>query len=257
MDMSEALHQRAREILRLIHDLRGEMGLREALDTVIERYVEHEEHPEMKRFSEVIALARRQAVLQVQLDDDREMLHHGHLNHEELVVRGHHYQVLRHQACSYNHLLRNVIQDSGQYLTYRELMEWLTTASQGRHEWARAEVKGALSEIALHAALQGMPEIRDLRYATLEEDLAGYDFVAEWQGKLLTLDAKTGHYWPLSERKHGHRHLEISVPSEVVREFRVTRKGLDSIRRQVRQALYRGSEGYHHVEHAGLRPVRV
>jgi len=247
--------RRADEILSLVSQLRGELGLTEAINVTIDRYVDGEQHPELKRFGEVLALGRRQALLQQRLDDDREQLHHGHLNHEELVSTGHHYEMLRHEACRYNHLLRGVIEESGQYFGRDELMGWLVQASQGRHDWAKAEVTGSVSEVALHAALQGLPELRGLRYASLEEDLVGYDFVAEWQGKLLTVDAKSGLYRPLSERKHGHRHLEISVPREAVKDFRVTRRGLDLLRHEVRQALHYNMPSAVHASHHHFRPA--
>src|SRR6185312_1326197 len=213
---------RADEILALMAHLRGELGLAEAINVTIERFVDDEPHPEMRRFGEVIALARRQAVLQERLDDDRSDLHSGALNHEQRVSVGRNYETLRHEACRYNHLLRGMIESCGHYFSREQLMRWLTSASQGRSQWARGEVTGAVSELALHAALQGLPELRDLRYATMEEDLAGYDFVASWHGKLLTVDAKTGVYAPLTQSKHGHKHLEISVPREAVKEFWVT-----------------------------------
>jgi hypothetical protein len=249
--------QRAQDILRLVGDLRGELGLAEAINVVIDRYVDDETHPELRRLGEVLGLARRQALIQQRLDDDREGLHSGRLSHDELVSTGQHYETLRHEACLYNHVLRGLIESSGQHFSRDELMSWLTTASQGRAAWAKGEVTGAVSEIALHAALQGMPELRELRYATLEEDLAGYDFVAQWQGKLLTLDAKTGFYQPLSERIHGHRHLEISVPHEAVRDFRVTRRGLDLLRHEVRQALHRSAGVEEHAPHGHFRAVHA
>src|SRR5476649_2082458 len=93
MELSEgAFVGRAREILALIQDLRGELGLPEALRVVVDRYVHEEAHPELKRFGEVVVLARRQALLQQQLDEDREQLHHGHLDHEGRVSTGHHYE---------------------------------------------------------------------------------------------------------------------------------------------------------------------
>jgi len=48
----------------------------------------------------------------------------------------------------------------------------------------------------------------NVRHGTVDEDLKGYDFLAFYEGQLVTLDAKTGLYRPLTERKHGHRHLE-------------------------------------------------
>lgn len=229
--------RRAQDVLRLITDLRQEMGLKAAIDAVSERFVDNEPHPELRRLGEILALARRQAVIQGQLDEDREELHHGHLNHEERTSRGHHYEMLRHQACTYNHLLRGFIEACGHYTTHHELMDWLTAASLGRAEWAQAEIRGSVSEIALHAALQGMPEIQGLRYASVEEDLIGYDFVGVWEGSLLTVDAKTGFYQPLLERKHGHRHLEISVPREVIKDLQVNHRGLALLRNEVRQVL--------------------
>jgi len=230
--------RRAEEIVGTIGRLRGELGLNEAVRVALEQFADAEPHAELKRFGAMVALARQQAMIQQQLDDDREQLHHGHLGHEQLSVLGHHYEMLRRSACDYNHELRGVIESCGHYFTRDELMDWLASASQGRREWARAEITGAVSEIALHAALQGLPELRGLRYATLAEDLAGFDFVATWDGQLVTIDAKTGLYRPLSERKHGHKHLEVSVPREAVEGFRVTRRGLNLLRHEVRQALY-------------------
>src|ERR1019366_1120931 len=156
-----------------------------------------------------------QALIQQLLDMDREALHHRSLSHDERVFTGHHYGMLRQPGRCCKSIVRGFIESCSQYFTRDELMEWLTRASLGREVWARGEVTGAVSEVALHAALQGLPEIRNLRYASVEEDLVGYDFVGMWQGKLLTIDAKTGRYLPLSETKHGHRHLEISVPREM------------------------------------------
>jgi hypothetical protein len=254
---SDSFARRAEEILGLMHHLRGELGLTEAINVVLDRYVDAEAHPELKLFGEVLGLARRQALLQHRLDDDREELHSGHLGHEAATSVGHHYTMLRREACQYNHLLRGLIESCGEYFTRDDLMRWLTTASQGRNQWAKAEITGATSEVALHAALQGLPELKGLRYATLDEDLKGYDFVAEWQGSLLTIDAKTGFYAPLNETKHGHRHLEISVPREAVQNFRVTRRGLDGMRHQVRRSLQQGAGVREHGPHVHYRAAQA
>lgn len=243
---------RAQDILRLMSDLRKEMGLGAAIEAIDERFVNHEDHPELRRLGEVLALARRQAVIQGQLDDDREALHHGYLNHDEHVSVGHHYEMLRHQACTYNHLLRGLIESSGHYFTHNELMDWLTAASLGRADWAQAEIRGSVSEIALHAALQGLPEITGLHYASVEEDLIGYDFIGVWQGSLLTIDAKTGFYQPFLERKHGHRHLEISVPREAIKDLNVNHRGLALLRREVRAVLAADTENI-----SGAKPYLV
>jgi hypothetical protein len=229
--------QRAEAIIRDLNRLREEWGLREAQNEVWDRYVGAEDDANLRRFSEVVADARRQVATQRQLDEDRERLHHGHLRHDELVSVGHHYEMLRHQACIYNHLLRSVVEHHRTEFGREELIGWLTSASQGAHDWAKGEVAGCVSEVALHAALVGLPDLREVRYGTVEEDLRGYDFLAQWQGDVLSIDAKTGFYRPLSERKHGHRHLEISVPRESMDEFQLTRKGLDVLRREVRQGL--------------------
>jgi hypothetical protein len=247
--------RRANDILLLIELERGRLGLHEAINLVVERFVEDENHPELKRLGEVMALARRQAVIQEQLDDDREALHHGGLNHEELTERGHHYEMLRHQACSYNHLLRGLIESCGQNFSRDDLMDWLSTASSGRSEWARGEITGAASEVALHAALQGLPELRGLRYGSVEEDLKGYDFVGEWQGALLTIDAKTGYYPPLSEIKHGHRHLEISVPREATKDLQINHRGLARVRGEVRQVLRNDVGVELHASHHYFQPA--
>ncbi len=236
--------RRAHEIIDFINAQRPLVGLPEALTEAWERFVAAEPNLELRRFGEVIADARRQAVTQRRLDDDRERLHHGHLNHEELAELGHHYELLRYQACVYNHMLRGLIERHHDQFTRETLTAWLISASQGVRDWAVAEVTGSVSEVALHAALVGLPELVNLRYGTVEDDLKGYDFVADWQGALVTIDAKTGMYHPLTERKHGHRHLEISVPRQLVDDFRVTRAGLDLLRHEARQALR---------AHAGVR----
>ena len=249
----EAFVRRAASIVEFVDEHRDELGLNQALTAAAERFVHNETNIELMHFAEVVVGARRQARLQDWLDDDRERLHHGRLNHDELTSLGHHYETLRHEACAYNHKLRSVIELSGHYFSRDQLTDWLIAISQGRHEWARAEITGAVSEVVLHAALQGMPQLMGLRYATVEEDLAGYDFIAEFGGKLLTIDAKTGRYWPLSERKHGHRHLEVSVPREAVEGFVPTRHGMNRLRQEVRQAL--GVAGREVSEAVPVRPA--
>src|SRR5437868_1577500 len=102
LPMSHAIFEhRAQEILDLIAEVRKSHGFGEAISAVHERFAVEEVHPELRRFGEVMAFARRQAVLQERLDDDREQLHHGHLSHEELESVGHHYEMMRHQACTY------------------------------------------------------------------------------------------------------------------------------------------------------------
>jgi hypothetical protein len=251
----EALKRRAEEILTIMSHLQGVHGLREAISVVEERFIDGEPEPELKRLAEVMALARRQALLQQLLDVDREALHHGHLSHEEHVSTGHHYEMLRHQACTYNHLLRGLIEVGSQYFSREELMSWLTSASLGRAMWAKGEITGAVSEIALHAALQGMPEIRKLRYGSVEEDLMGYDFVGEWEGRLLTIDAKTGFYPALSEIKRGHRHLEIAVPREIVKDLRINHRGLASVRQEIHLALTGKTESEYHAPDQNFQPA--
>jgi hypothetical protein len=242
--------RRAQEVLSTTARLRGQWGLSEAVAAVMEQFVDSEAHAELRSLGLVLAMARRQALLQQQLDEDRDELHSGRLTHEELDALDHHYEMLRREACEYNHELRDLIEGSGHYFSRDELTGWMVEASQGRHQWARGEITGAISEVALHQALRGMPELQDLRYSTLAEDLAGFDFVAAWQGRMVSVDAKTGLYRPLSERKHGHLHLEISVPREAVKGFQVTHHGLNLLRQEVRQALHRQAGlGEHHSPH--------
>ena len=243
------LEARAEDIISLITELRPQLGLAEALTATWDRYVDGEPQVDLRRFSELIADARRQAMIQRQLDDDRMRLHSGELDHEHRVEVGHHYETLRREACIYNHLLRGVIEQYGEHFSRDELTDWLTRASQGVHPWAIGEITGAVSEVLLHAALMGLPELIDLRYGTVEEDLHGYDFVGFWQGKMVTMDAKTGLYRPLTERKHGHRHLEISVPRNAAKEFHITRHGLDTLRHEARQALHAGFTPLIHASH--------
>lgn len=257
-DLNEAVFaNRAQAILDAIRERRAGSGLREAMLEIRDQYVYDETTEELARFGEIIVMARSQALLQEQLDADREDLHHGHLNHEQRVSTGHHYEMLRREACEYNHLLRDLIESCGQHFSREALLDWLSTCSQGHRQWANGEVAGAVSEIALHAALQGLGELRGLRYATIDEDLSGFDFVAKWQGRLVTFDAKTGFYSPLAEHKHGHRHLEVSVPRESVKGFRVTRRGLDLLRHEVRQALLRELQIEIHPPHSYFRPLAV
>lgn len=241
--------QRAEAILSQVQKDRAEHGLRAAMEDVAEKFIDMEPHPQLRRLGEVLGLARQQAMVQVGLDADREALHHGNLSHEQNITTGHHYEMLRHAACTYNHLLRGLIESSSEFISRDNLIDWLSAVSGGRKDWAKGEVTGAVSEIALHAALQGLPELKNMRYGSVEEDLMGYDFVGDWQGKVLTVDAKSGLYSPISEIKHGHRHLEISVPHEAVNGLTVNHRGLTLLRREVRQALLGDSGAQMHAPH--------
>src|SRR5471032_2667336 len=90
----ETLKRRAEEVLAVISHIRAVDGMKEAVHVVAERFVDGEPHPELRRVGEVLALARRQALIQQLLDVDREALHHGKLSHEELISTGHHYEML-------------------------------------------------------------------------------------------------------------------------------------------------------------------
>lgn len=211
-------------------------GKSEAVDYLEEVYANGSRTEPMSSLAVLLLHAGQKAKLQDLLDIDRDDLHNGRLNHYQLLETGHHYETLRHAACEYNHSVRSFIESHREDVTRDQLINWLTKASHN-HRWADGEVTGATSEIALHAALMGMPELSGLRYATLEEDLHGFDFTAEWQGQQVTIDAKTGRYAPIVERMRGHRHLEIYVPRDVMDGFRLTRHGLDSLRREMRVAL--------------------
>jgi hypothetical protein len=229
--------RRADEIIVALNEWRKEHGSQEALRLAWEQFVEGEKDVDLRRVSEAVADARRQAMIQRQLDDDRERLHHEAMSHEQHLGVGQHYDMLRREACTYNHSLRGLIEKYAGEVEQREVIEWLIEASFGARDWAVAEVSGAVSEIALHAALADMPELSGVRHATVDEDLAGYDFVADWGGQPLTIDAKTGMYPPLTLRKRGHRHLEISVPRGSVRHLRLTNEGLELLLREIREAL--------------------
>ncbi len=241
---------RAHLVLADIEKYRDTHGVQESTKLAEERWIHGEPDGTLQHLAELLVRARQQALIQNQLNTDREALHHGRLSHEQLVTTGHHYEMLRHAACEYNHTVRSFIEGNREEVDRDHLTQWLTMASSGHEQWATGEITGAISEIALHAALMGMSELVGLRYGTLEEDLHGNDFIALWQGRIVTVDAKTGRYYPLSEQKHGHLHLEISVPREVLDGFRLTRRGLDGLRHDVRQALHESGGVMPHAAHA-------
>jgi hypothetical protein len=249
MENSSPIVQRAEEILIFVESYRAEFGWARVAELAREKYVENEQQLGLQALGDLLLRARTMAVIQNQLDDDRQALHSGRLSHEQNISIGHHYEMLREQACTYNHQLRGFIEAHRENIDRLELTRWLTSASGGLKKWAESEITGAVSEIALHAALMGLPELINLRYGSLSEDLHGYDFVSSWQGRKVTIDAKTGYYQPLTEEKQGHEHLELHVPRDVVDGFRLTRQGLDSLRRDARTAL-RAKVGIElHVSH--------
>jgi hypothetical protein len=196
-----------------------------------------EDDIELTRLTSILLNSRQQALLQDQLNRDRLQLHSGELTHDEKISVGTHYELLRREACEFNHALRLLMENNAEDFTREELTLWVGKASQGRYKWAEGEITGAVSEIAVHAALQGLPELQGVRYGTVDEDLVGYDFVCTWQGQILSVDAKTGHYPPVEELKHGHRHIEVSVPREIIKDFTATKRGLSVIRFDIRHAL--------------------
>jgi hypothetical protein len=210
----------------------------EVIDDLREKYLyKSDDDIELQRLTQVMLRSRQQSDIQDALNADRTRLHDHGLTHEEKISVGAHYEMLRHEACEFNHALRTLMENNGKYFTRDQLTGWIGKASHGHYRWAEGEITGAASEIAVHAALQGLPELKGVRYGTIAEDLAGYDFVCVWMGSLLSVDAKTGHYPPVEEIKHGHRHIEVSVPREIIKGFNVTRKGLAIIRFDIRHAL--------------------
>lgn len=247
--MSENMLERAQivnrveEIISALERGRTEHGVSEGLTLVWEQYVDGESDVELRRLSEIVADARRQAVAQRHLDDDKDRLHQGGLNHEERVEVGHNYEMLRRMACTYNHLLRGFIEKYADVVEEREVIDWLFRASFGVKTWAVSEVVGAVTELALHAALRDMPELISVRHATVDEDLSGYDFVARWGDAEITIDAKTGMYPPMSLRRRGVRLLEIYVPKQSVRHLRLTNEGLALVELEVRRMLNAPEDG--------------
>ena len=236
MNVQPPLSRRVEYLLADFAERSHARGVSEAADEVESLYVAGNDTL-LARLAPVLMRAQYQSHVQDQLDTERERLHHGHLDHQERVSAGHHYEVLRHAACEFNHLLRGFIEGHREELTRDELKGALVEASHGHERWAEAEITGSVSEIALHAALMGMPELTGMRYGTLDEDLRGFDFTAIWQGQQMTIDAKTGRYAPIAELQRGYCHLEIYVPRDCMDGFRLTRHGLDSLRREVRVAL--------------------
>ena len=237
-EVSSVATDRAALMLAAIAKLREEHPLSEAINQSWERFVEAEPDTDLRQLSEVILDARRQNMIQQQLNDDRDQLHQGKLSHEEDVSVGLHYTMLRREACTYNHVLKAVISHWGPQMSREQLTAWLTTVSQGRREWAEGEITGAVSELVLREALSGIFELEDVRFTTVDEDLHGADIVATFKGHTVTFDAKTGHYPELTELKHGSLHIEVSVPRESVDDFSATKSGLSVLRRHVRVALH-------------------
>jgi hypothetical protein len=250
----QLLSRRADEILVFIESYRVEYGWHQVVALAVEKFVEQETNSDLAALGDLLLKARTSVLVQGQLDSDRAQLHSGRLTHEENLSVSHHYEMLREAACAYNHQLRSFIEAHRESVDRYDLTRWMAAASGGRHQWAEGEITGATSEIALHAALTGMPELDGLRYGVIDEDLHGYDFVATWQGRLVTIDAKTGYYLPLTERKQGHEHLEVSVPRDVVEGFKITRRGLDDLRHDVRVALRAKVGTSAHVAHAHYSP---
>ncbi len=227
-------------------------GMSEAAASIQDTYARGDD-PLMASLAPVLVRSRFQAHNQELLDSERDRLHSGRLTHEERISTGHHYETLRHAACEYNHLLRGFIESHREGITRDELTACLVEASHSHERWTDGEITGAVSEIALHAALMGMPGVSGTRYASLDEDLHGFDFTCEWRGETVTIDAKTGRYPAIVEHLHGHKHLEIYVPRDAMDGFRLTRHGLDSLRREVRIALQQADR----LENLSLRTASV
>ena len=248
---------RAQDVLLFLDVYRGRHERPRMVELANEQFITHEQRPELRQLAQLLLLARQQSELQRALDADRAQLHSGRLAHEARVTVGHHYEMMRRDACEYNHHLRGFVEANREHVSRADLTDWLTTASHGRRPWVEGEVTGAISEVALHAALMGLPELRQLRYGTVAEDLQGFDFIASWQGRVLSVDAKTGRFHPVMARKHDHLHLEVSVPREALDGFRLGRHGLDLLRRDIRRALHEAVGVNVHAAHAPYRPASV
>ena len=163
-----------------------------------------------------------------------------------------HKDQLRYALCEFNHQLRRFIGRFEQVVPRPELEAWLAEFSGGRPQWAYSMVAGEVSELILYRALEEDSRFTDVRFSSVEEDLSGTDIFARTSdGRVLEIDVKSGHHFPLITHRRGELHLQVSVEHHSWATYELSPHEAKRLQHQINWAMSNQSShlAYHHPKH--------
>lgn len=249
-DQSEAtlsqMRQRAEELAAALAANRQHMGVAEAYRQVRVEY-SGEGDGDLAQLTDLLLGAYFAYRQQRQLDEIRG----GHYSADPRYAQAHKDQ-LRYALCEFNHQLRTFMGRFERVVPRPELEAWLTEFCGGRPQWAYSMVAGEVSELILYRALEEDRRFSEVRFAGVEEDLSGTDiFARTGDGQLLEIDVKSGHHFPLINRRHGGLHLQVSVEHHSWSTYELSPAEARRLHQQIDWAMnHRDShQAYHRPKH--------
>lgn len=213
-------------------------------------YVTEEDNPDLAGFSSLILGAYGYHFYQRELDSVRG----GGYNHLNIPEQRSYRDQYRYALCQYNHQIRDFILAHGEEVPRQRLERW-TGAVSGADQWAKSLVAGAVSEAAIFVALQDEPELHNLRFGSIEEDLAGSDMIGTTAAGIpLHIDIKSGSHEPVTRKTPQGLKLEISLRHQLLEGYQLTADAARGVRYLVELAI-KQSQSHKHYHHPRIAAV--
>ncbi len=185
----------------------------EELASLREIYVEDVADERLRRFAVALIDAPIQAQRDATLTKLRQELAANPHDEDKLAKM----RELKYRACEYNHVVRDTILQGRRQFDRPTPTSWMTGATSSRYpRWARDTIAGASAEVALYDALNTMPEMADVAFASTEKDLRGIDIEAQSDGRPIGFDVKFGEKETRrSVRGSGHNQMTHATISDL------------------------------------------
>lgn len=213
-------------------------------------YVTEEENRELARFAALILGAYGYHQYQGELDTIRS----GGYDHLQISEQKSYRDQYRYALCQYNHQIRDFILERGDLVSREELEQWMAGASQSE-PWAKSVITGAVSEVAVFRALQEDRALKNLRFGSVEEDLAGTDMRAETDfGRPILIDVKSGSHEPVTRKTSHGLKLEISLRHQLLQGYHLTPDAARGVQYLVDLSI-KQSQSHQHYHHPRLAAV--
>lgn len=240
------MRERVEQLAAAISLARQHGGVAEAYRQVHAEFTEASD-TDLSQLTELLLRSYQVYRQQRQLDEIRSGRYSADPAYEHV-----HKDQLRYALCEYNHQLRDFIGRFERVVPRPELEAWLAEFCAGRPQWAYSMVAGEVSELILYRALQEDSRFVEVRFADVEEDLSGTDIFARTSdGQLLEIDVKSGHHFPLINRRRGGVHLQVSVEHHSWATYDLNPHEARRLRQQLDWAMsHRDSfHAYHRPKH--------
>lgn len=213
----------------------------QARQSAHEAYVEQEENPELRRFSELLFSVPRIVENARQLRLLEEQASQGLVAESKRDE----FRARTRQGVEDNHALREVVRESSRSIGKEMLIRWLERMGDPTGSVMKQRVTSVAAEIATAKALESLPEVRSVAFGSVEDDLRGKDmFVLTRDGRAVPVDVKYGKFGDGVKKASGGR-IEIGIDTRNLYGFELRPEKqhdlLQSFRRAARlNDRYRG-----------------